>query len=71
MIYYVEGHDVDEQLFMEEDIAYLIFERQEDGPLHEDACGDLAGDILMTVLAHYRPDLVETVEYEEEGATSG
>jgi len=53
----------EDQVAMEEAIAAKIFDfegaTEEDGGLGEEECAELGRDILLMVLAEFRPDLVE------------
>ena len=47
-----------DQVDMEEDIAFLIFETtKEENETYEETCADLGRTILKRVLAKFRPDL--------------
>lgn len=57
---YNDGLAAEDQIDTEELIASILFdERDEDGRLCEESCGQLGRTILLAVLAKFRPDLVE------------
>jgi hypothetical protein len=65
---YVQSFDADEQIAAEERIAALIRAHVEDSEdanggkdwqLSDEDCADLGREILLQVLAEFRPDLIE------------
>ncbi len=57
---YNEKLDATDQVDAEEMIASMIFDtRDEDRQVCEGDCAQLGRDILLAVLAKFRPDLVE------------